>query len=149
MDYRSILKAELAKRCGANPRYSQRAFARDLDLSPSRLSEILSRRYGLSRVAAQGIAKRIGLAKEECRRFLDLVESEHARSKVAREAAKDRLNSDSEQSQLQMDAFAIVSDWYHFAILELTCLKDFVSDNRWIAKNSESMSPKLKWRSCD
>ncbi len=32
------------------------------------------------------------------------------------------------------DTFAIISDWYHYAILELTHVKDFKSDTIWISK---------------
>src|SRR2546430_13739191 len=54
-DYRRVLRKELESRCRTSPRYSLRAFARDLKISPSRLSEILSGKQGLSRAAARGI----------------------------------------------------------------------------------------------
>lgn len=35
---------------------------------------------------------------------------------------------------LDLDHFAVISDWYHFAILDLTFLKDFSGDSKWIAR---------------
>lgn len=133
MDYRNILKEELARRCQTNARYSQRAFARDLGLSSARLSEVLAGRYGLSPTAAQAIAKQLGFNKSEIQNFVDLVESQHGRSKLARSAAATRLASRSEPNRLQIDAFAAVSEWYHFTLLELIELKDFKNDPKWMA----------------
>lgn len=136
-DYKNILREELAARCRQNPRYSLRAFARDLKLAPSRLSEILSGKQGLSRSAAEGVAQALGYGQAESERFCDLVESLHARSRRNRETAKIRLKkhqTPTKANQLQLDAFKAISDWYHFAILELTNVEGFKSDHRWIAK---------------
>ena len=35
---------------------------------------------------------------------------------------------------LAQDAFTVISDWYHFAILELTEVEDFKSDETWMAR---------------
>ena len=136
-DYKIILKEELASRCRQNPRYSLRAFARDLKLAPSRLSEILSGKQGLSRPAAEKVAKALGYAPSEAQRFCDLVEALHARSKKNRDQAKlrlKRLEVPSETVLLQHDTIKTIADWYHFAILELTNLDDFKGDSKWIAK---------------
>ena len=136
-DYKTILKEELASRCRQNPRYSLRAFARDLKLAPSRLSEILSGKQGLSREAAIKVAQLLGYGQGELERFCDLVESLHARSRRDRETARIRLKKHqvpTERVQMQADAFKAISDWYHFAILELTLVDGFRSDAKWIGK---------------
>jgi uncharacterized protein (TIGR02147 family) len=136
-DYKTILKEELAARCRQNPRYSLRAFARDLKLAPSRLSEILSGKQGLSRPAAEKVARALGYGQGEIERFCDLVESIHARSKKDRDNARVRLKRHAlptDVHQVQVDIFKAISDWYHFGILELTKVDDFKSDSRWIAK---------------
>ena len=46
--YRDVLRAKLAQRCERNASYSLRAFARDLTLSPSYLSEVLNGKSFLS-----------------------------------------------------------------------------------------------------
>jgi len=79
-NYRSFLRLELERRCKQNPRYSLNAFARDLGLAPSRLSEVFSEKQGLSREVATRISEKIGLNQDETETFCDLVEMEHARS---------------------------------------------------------------------
>lgn len=137
-DYRMILKGELDSRCAQNPRYSLRAFARDLNLAPSRLSEILNKKQGLSRKAADKIADHLGYRNDEKEYFLDLVSSNHARSKREREVARIRLLKHHKENdafyQLKVDTFKIISDWYHLGILELVGVVGFQSDPRWIAK---------------
>jgi len=134
-DYRSVLREELEARCKKNLRYSLRAFSRDLGITSSRLSEVLSGRYGLSRQAAEGIAKKLGWNKAESAVFCDLVDSEHARAKKKKAEAKSRLKAKpSNYQQLTLDSFQVISDWYHYAILELTSVRDFESDPKWIAR---------------
>lgn len=134
-DYRETLRRELENRCANNPRYSLRSFARDLKISPARLSDVLSGRYGLSRAAAFDIAKVIGLNAQETEFFCNQVDSQHARSKQQREAAlalvQDRT---AHYRTLSLDGFHVISDWYHYAILELSLTKDFQSDSAWIAR---------------
>jgi uncharacterized protein (TIGR02147 family) len=135
-DYRAILMEELERRCERNHRYSLRAFAKALGLTSARLSEIMNRKSGLSRDAAAKIAKRLELNKSETDMFCDLVESEHARSHAKRRFAKLKLQKykDDQYRQLHADTFAVISDWFCFAILELTKLKEFESDPGWIAQ---------------
>ena len=134
--YRTILAEKLEDRCSKNPRYSLRSFARDLHLAPARLSDILRGRYGLSREAAQKIAHCLRMTEAETRRFCDLVESQHARNPKARRDAALRLESASETpyQQLTLDGFQVISDWVHFAILELCLVEGFQSNFDWIAK---------------
>ncbi|MGZ3710379.1 MAG: hypothetical protein ACXVBE_01430 [Bdellovibrionota bacterium] len=46
-DYREKIRQAMESRAARNPRYSMRSFAKDLGISPSRLSEVLKGRYGL------------------------------------------------------------------------------------------------------
>jgi uncharacterized protein (TIGR02147 family) len=135
--YTTILERELEGRCRNNPRYSLRAFARDLGISPSRLSEVLRGRYGMSRKAAEAISDRLGFSAQERERFCDLVESRHARNRTQRKLAETRLLKyvdDGKTRSLNLDTFAIVSDWHHFAILELVHLEGFRNDAKWIGR---------------
>ncbi len=140
VDYRQVLQKELMDRCESNPRYSLRAFARDLKLSPSRLSEVLNRKQGLSRQAAEGISKTLGYSDEEAEYFCDLVSLKHARSVKEREDAKIRVfkadfdRQRDELYSLQLDSFKIISDWYHLGILELMKVSNFKHDTKWISR---------------
>lgn len=139
-NYRDILRDELNRRTGNNPRYSLRSFARDLKLAPSRLSEIFNGKQGLSKVSAQKIANTLGYSTQERTIFCDLVESMHARSKITKQAAQLRLQkhmTTQTYKTIELDAFTAVSDWYHFAIVFLMKLDGFQSDPDWIAKKLE------------
>ncbi|MBX2987531.1 MAG: hypothetical protein KF802_06510 [Bdellovibrionaceae bacterium] len=89
--YRQILEIEFQRRVKKNPRYSLRAYARDLGLSASKMSEIMRGLRGMSGRAALRIAERIALPPEESRRFVLMVEVAHARSASAREKARHAL----------------------------------------------------------
>ena len=135
--FKNVLKEEFEERCKRNPSYSLRAFARDLAISPSRLSEIFSNKKGLSARNALKISKKLGFTKDEIEVFTALVDSEHGRGKAAKERARVKLNAIKNQpgyQLIQLDTFKVISDWYHYAILELTYVKDFKSDVEWIAK---------------
>ncbi len=86
-DYRAYLQRELHRRQDKNPSYSLRAFARDLGVSPSKISGILSGSTGLSAKAALSIALHLRLSEHDQQIFVSLVESQHARSKKRREVA--------------------------------------------------------------
>lgn len=136
-DYRDILREELAVRSQINPRYSLRAFARDMELAPSRLSEVLSGKQGLSRPVASRIADKLGYSETERDFFCDLVESIHARKEQSRSEAMEKIKrafDENELLRLKNDTFHLISDWFHLAMLELTTLDGFQSDVKWIAK---------------
>ena len=135
--FQTILKDEFEKRCQRNSNYSLRAFARDIDLSPSRVSEIFSEKMGLSSANALKVAKNLAFNKHETEIFLALVDSECARGKFNKETAKSKLKklrTAPVYTSLQGSHFKVISEWHHYAILELTYLKDFQSDYAWIAK---------------
>jgi uncharacterized protein (TIGR02147 family) len=135
-DYRSILRAEFERREKHNHSYSLRAYARDLETIPSRLSEILSHKQGLSPEKANVFAKKLGLNPLETDFFVALVEREHGRSKLSREAAKIRLKKfgHKDQKKISMEIFKLISNWEHLAILELVQLNGARSDIPWISK---------------
>jgi uncharacterized protein (TIGR02147 family) len=135
-DYRALLKDELEKRCKKNTRYSLRAFARDLGVSSARLSLVLAGKGGLSVERAHKIARILGLNETEREHFATLVEATHGRSAVTRELATVKLRQFEVPvyQQIQADAFRVISDWYHYAILELTVVDGFKPDPAWISK---------------
>lgn len=127
---------ELEKRKARNKLYSLRAFARDLGVRSSRLSEIFNGKAGLSPDKASKYAKNLNLSKEDTDLFLDLVESVHARSKVAKEMAKERLRARREiYNTLDEDKFCLISDWYHFGIMEYIVLENSVHSYEGVAKH--------------
>jgi uncharacterized protein (TIGR02147 family) len=132
-----LLGHEYSRRRQRNSSYSMRAFARDLRLSPSRLSEVMSGKHGLSESSLDAIAERLTTKPKEQRFLKDLVLSEFSRNEKVRELARRRVEDIRRSEayvQLREDQFRVISDWYHAAILELVTVRGFNSDSRWIAK---------------
>lgn len=115
-DFRRLLQQELLERCRKNPKYSLRAFARSLGVQAPSLSHWLRGRRPLSRAQIARLGEALGLGPAELGRYLD-APSEPAGF-----------------SSLSEDAFSVIADWYHFAILELVSLPHFRSEPSWIAR---------------
>jgi hypothetical protein len=92
MDYREILSESYHQRRRQNPRYSLRAFARDISLSPSRLSEIIGGKGELSREKGTLIAKRLQLSPIRINDFIDMIEAVSAPRAADRESEKGRIS---------------------------------------------------------
>lgn len=106
--YIEYLKSELERRLGQNSSYSLRAFARDLQISPGNLSEIVKGKRPLSKKNAQKIAGSLGLNPIEEEAFLALPQE----SKKAHNEIKER-------KEIDLEYFKLLENWYHFAILNL------------------------------
>lgn len=136
--YRDYFKQAFSQRCRINPRYTLRAMARDLKISPSALSEILSGKKGLSPNKASSLADRLHLSAREKELFLALVEQSYSRRKKIDKARSSYLRlileKTSETEQREKIA-SCLRHWSSFAILELTHLKQFQPDLDWIARS--------------
>jgi uncharacterized protein (TIGR02147 family) len=136
-DYRHYLKGELETRIQRNATYSLRAFARDLKMMPQVLSLVLNGKKGLSTDAALHIAERLKLGVEDTAYFIDLVHLNQAKTDAARKLAQYRLSqypTEAAFNPLQEEVFKIISDWYHYAILELTFTGQLSNDAKSISK---------------
>lgn len=120
-DHRAYLQKEFRQRMERRPLYSQRAFARDLGLSPSSLGDYFREKIRLSPGRISQIAKKIGLSAEQKQHWIDLVEEKFARSLDVRAVASLRVKSrlQAQNHSLTLDQFKVVSEWFHFAYLEL------------------------------
>lgn len=125
-DYQRILRDELARRCDANPRYSLRAFARALGMSPSTLSRLLTGGRRPSYDLAKKILDKINLTPEVRRQFIVSLGAGSA-------FGLDESTQSVKVRELSHEVFRVVADWYHYAILELTFTAGFKPDPRWIA----------------
>ncbi len=141
-NYRDILRVEFESRRTRNPGYSQRAFARDLGLGASRMSEVLRGKQGLSPSTAAKLGRGLRLPEVERTYFCNLVTRDHARNEAERKMTQKRIEQFrklKEYHSIQLDTFKYISEWYHLAIIELTKLPSFQSSSRWIA-NALSIS---------
>lgn len=124
-----LLVEELRRRLRDNPRYSLRAFARSLKLSPGALSEILRGRRNLPAKAIANVIKGIGMNAVEAQHLLRLMQN-------AKLAGHDTAiqTREKKHSVLDEQIFSLVSEWYHFAILNLIECEGFEWNAQWIAK---------------
>lgn len=135
VQYQDFLLDEFRARRSRNPDYSLRAFARDLGMPASKLSQNLRGLCGISVAKAETIADKLQMRDDDRRLFLALVESQHARSRVARQQAAnslERIRRD-KMEELTVEQFAVMRDWYHLAILEMTEMEGFKGDLNWMA----------------
>jgi len=123
-----FLLKEFARRVRVNPSYSLRAFARSLGLSAGALSEILRHRRPLSLKAAEKVIQSLGLKGIEADKLYSFVETERRKgvAQISRPAPK--------QKNLSEDAFHLIAEWHHFAILNLMDCEGFRWRETYIAK---------------
>jgi transcriptional regulator with XRE-family HTH domain len=121
--FRLFLRAELARRCARNPRYSLRSFARQLGVDHATLSQLLRGRRALTAAAIDRLGTRLKLDEKRIEIY---------RVSARREGR--RYPSAGEARRLTQDAANVMADWCHFAILELVRLRSFRPDSRWIAR---------------
>ena len=124
---RHILTEILSERAALNPMYSLRAFARDLSISPQQLSNVMSGRRGLSLTVAQRLTEQLELNERQRILFLESLKAKFSKSKCEREISSARLaelNQNTISRNLEMDHFRVISNWYHFAIVQLIKTKN-------------------------
>ncbi len=125
-DFRLYLQQELVGRCQKNPSYSLRAFARTLNVSSSALSAMLNGKRPITSTSVEKLGLALGLSPKEITRYKIIT--------------KENMGTGAESSaeefqQITLDRFAIISDWYHYAILELIRVRDFEPSVAWISKS--------------
>ena len=131
-----ILRDLLAKKMTKNPGYSMRAFARNLGVSHTYLSLVLSGKKPLSMKKIVHFSHILGLDERHTDLFMKAGARE-ARTKVLAGAGKSSFRSQKTEEnyfEAEDDQFSVLAEWYHLPILDLTFLKGFDSDPKWIAK---------------
>lgn len=123
-----FLMEEFTRRVRVNPRYSLRAYARALGMSPGALSEVLRERRPLSLKAAEKVIKALGLTGLEADKLYSFVEQEK------RKGVADIPEHTPDQKKLDEDTFHLIAQWYHFAILNLIDCEGFIWRDTYISK---------------
>lgn len=118
-----------------NSRFSQRAFAKKLQLSPGRLSEYLTGKRLMSRRTLERVIALLNLPAEQANELLELHDLATNQSIVS-------------PNLLSLEEFEHLQDWQYFPILALLETKDFQSSISWIAERL-GISEKLAHESVD
>lgn len=116
------VKKEFIVRSQKNESYSMRAYARSLQVDHSLLAKILRGDKSISKKMALQIGEKIGLSTSRIQEMMSETAEFHP------------------SQQINEDVFIVMSDWYHFAILELMKTNKFKPSIKSIA-NSLSISP--------
>lgn len=126
-----FLKATLEEKSKSNARYSLRAFAKKIGLSPGGLSQIMNGKKNLSVERAHAVGLALGLDAQETEYLLSLVQLETAKApglklqyleKVKSLNPKLEGSKDLKETLLTLDHFKLISDWYGLAIIELVTI---------------------------
>ena len=110
------------ERCRNNEQYSLRAFARSLNVPVSSLSEIMNEKRPMTKTLQKKIGGALSMSPEQIEAF------------AFNEKKLPLGHIEAEYRQLALDSFYIISEWYHYGILQLIRTKGFKNDAAWIAK---------------
>lgn len=135
-DYREFILSSYQRKRRNNSRYSLRAFARDIAISPSRLSEVMAGKGQLSAEKAKQIAKKLKFSTAKAQYFCDLVDAVTAKNAAVRNNALKRL-ADAAQNQtvvyLEHEKFEPIARWQSIAIWSYLFLPAYTGDLRVVA----------------
>lgn len=126
--FREHLQETFMSRLENNRQYSMRAFAKSLAVPPTTLSEILSGKRAVSIKMRNKIGLALGMSPEDIQEFEG---KEHGNSKNLEYKI---TQEDNDYQQLELDNFYIISQWYHYGILQLMRTSDFKEDRQFISK---------------
>lgn len=135
-----FLHAYLRQAQQSNPAFSLRAWAKQMQLSNAALlSMVMNRKRrllpSLSSKIRDHFLRSAKFNKQEAQYFESLVLFANAKTEEEKFFYQDMLSSmrdDNSFSTLQLDQLRLISDWYHFTIVEMTKMKDFQNDPTWI-----------------
>ena len=117
--YISKIKENLSLRQRQNPHYSLRAFARDLEIHPSTLSQVIHGKRALPLKLAKNVATRLALGSKEKTLFME----SFFRAKTSIDDIK--ISPLDERFMLDDSYSKVIAEWEHYAVLELFEIKDF------------------------
>ncbi|MBC86262.1 MAG: hypothetical protein CL677_03695 [Bdellovibrionaceae bacterium] len=123
--FREHLQEELIRRLQSNSNYSMRAFAQFLGCDQSYLSKVLSGKKPMGQKVVARFASKLGLPTDVIQGFEEV-------SGRKKRLSSRRRKSTADYTQLLRDQYEIISNWHHFAIMELTKVHEFNPDLKWI-----------------
>jgi uncharacterized protein (TIGR02147 family) len=119
LEFRFWLQNQFSRRCKKNSKYSLRAFARLLRMDASSVSQILLGKRKVSIKLIKSICEILCANPTLIDKF-----SEQSKKRFTINSGLPPTQQQS-YSLLSQDAFNMISDWYHVAILELFSIPNF------------------------
>ncbi|MES2769946.1 MAG: TIGR02147 family protein [Bdellovibrionota bacterium] len=132
--YRHYLNSEFARRCEANPAYSLRSFALALCVDAGTLSRILNGKQALSYKMAQKIVDKLDLSPDQQKEFFSSLFHYQQSRKLEKVHEKNVNEAEYKGADLSVEYYRVIADWYHIALMEMTYLKSFKPDSRYLAQ---------------
>lgn len=138
----------LGSKQSKNPRYSIRAWSRDLGYkNPDTVAKVLSGKRNIGPELSARMSDYMRFDEEEQYYFDTLVNCQKAKSEIVKQKYQEliqRLNPEKSFSQLDVDQFNFIADWQHVAIKEMLSLNDFKYDTNWIARRLRGQLSSVK-----
>lgn len=119
------IKEALSIKQRNNPYYSLRAFARDIGIHPATLSQIINGKRNLPKRDCEKVLSKLNLGPKEQSLFVESLRN--------KKNTQDRSDED-HRYLLDESHYKIISEWEHFAVLELFNIRQFKRTNEDIAK---------------
>ncbi len=135
-DSRSYLRDVLKFKQNRNRGYSARAWSQQMGFKThSLLSLFLNGVRPVKPKHLKQVLKGLDLSERERKYFEALVHFECAESSTEKEVYEKFLGTfnSNQFSCVELEKFRLIANWYHMAILEMTELKGFKADAKWIA----------------
>ncbi len=130
------LNFELRRMRRENRKFSLRAWARDLGYeNPSYLAQVLNRDRKLKPDLAAKIALSLRLGVRQ-KKYFELLVLGHAsaKEKMTRQFRPLKTKRSAKSNAISLEIFTLISEWYHYVIIEMPQLADFESREEYIQK---------------
>lgn len=125
--YLTKMKEGLSLKQRNNPLYSLRAYARDIGIHPATLSQIINGKRTLPLKECDRVAKKLNLGPKEHALFKEsLTTKKHLLDAI-------KIPLDDQRLMLDESYYKIISEWEHYAVLELFELTDFMKTKEEVA----------------
>lgn len=137
--YQTVIRDALARRIEKNPRYSLRAFSRTLEIDPSMLSRVINGQLIPTTSFTKKILPHLELDPPNEKQFLESVSKAIQEKNFLKKRAelkkilREPTTAEAKRA-LSPELFHVISDWYHYAILQLMETEGFQPDPKWIAE---------------
>lgn len=131
--YREALRAKFSERVAMNSRYSLRALARDLALSPSYLSQVLNGSRGLTAKTATAVFQKLSFSESDQKIFGLEIKKEHSRTDKSKQLVQKMIDTALQEKlahQLTPEMFDSMSNWFSLVLFQLFYLKDAPLNSR-------------------